>query len=161
MKKVINGILKLQEFLGTVLLTIFFGAILLQIAARYLGISLMWTEELANYSFIWAVFMGASAMIYHKAHFSFTFFKDRFKGKSGLYYDIFVSAVLLSFTLPMFFYGLTIVREFWDYNWISLPEVKMGYTWLCLPIMGFTMSLYSIFHIWENINLARTWEDKK
>jgi TRAP-type C4-dicarboxylate transport system permease small subunit len=133
-----------QEALGTFLLAVFFVAIVMQISARYLKISLLWTEELANYSFIWAVFMGASTMVHEGAHFSFTFFRDRFRGASGAAYDIGVSAVLLCFTVPMFCYGVIVARTFWNYNWISLPWVKMGYTWLCLPIMGFTMSLYTI-----------------
>jgi TRAP-type C4-dicarboxylate transport system permease small subunit len=150
-KKFIGTILRAQEVLGTFLLSIFFLAIILQIGARYMKIPLLWTEELANYSFIWAVFMGASAMVYHKAHFCFTFFSDRFKNKRGAAYDIFLSLVVLSFTVSIFLYGITIARTFWHYNWISLPWVKMGYTWLCVPIMGFTMSLYTVNQIWENI----------
>lgn len=155
MKKFVEKILHIQEALGTILLSVFFLAILLQIAARYLKISLMWTEELANYSFIWAVFMGASSMVYYKAHFCFTFFKDRFKGAKGRIYDIFVSLAMLFFTLPMCYYGCDIVKEFWNYNWISLPQVKMGYTWLCVPIMGFTMSLYLICQIIDDVQAAK------
>jgi TRAP-type C4-dicarboxylate transport system permease small subunit len=123
-------------------------------------IPLLWTEELANYSFIWAVFMGASAMVCHRAHFCFTFFRDRFKGRSGAAYDIFVSLIVLSFTVPIFFYGIMVVRTFWNYNWISLPWVKMGYTWLCLPVMGFTMSLYAANQIWEDIQVVRDKGDR-
>ena len=144
MKKLITATLRFQEMLGTFLLAVFFIAIVLQIGARYLKIPLLWTEEVANYSFIWAVFMGASTMVHEKAHFSFTFFRDRFRGTAGTVYDIGISAALLCFTVPMFCYGVAVTRTFWNYNWISLPWVKMGYTWLCLPIMGFTMSLYII-----------------
>lgn len=155
MKKFVETILHIQEALGTVLLSVFFIAILIQICARYLSISLLWTEEIANFSFIWAVFMGASAMVYWKSHFCFTFFKDRFKGKQGAKYDIFLSVIMLGFTLPMFFYGIIIAKEFWNYNWISLTWVKMGYTWLCMPIMGGTMSLYCLYHIAEDIRTLR------
>lgn len=142
MKNLIEKLVKLQETLGMILLSVFFLAILAQISARYLSIPLVWTEELANYSFIWAVFMGASVMVYHKGHFSFTFFSERFQGRRAAGYDLFISAVLLCFTVPMTFYGAIVVMEFWDYNWITLPWVKMGYTWLCLPITGATMTLY-------------------
>lgn len=155
MKKFVETILHIQEALGTILLSIFFIAITVQICARYLSVSLMWTEELANFSFIWAVFMGASVMVYRKAHFCFTYFKVRFKGKKGAAYDIFLSVIMLSFTIPMLFYGAILVREFWDYNWISLTWVKMGYTWLCLPIMGGTMSLYCLYHIIQDVHTLR------
>ncbi|GHS87130.1 TRAP transporter small permease protein [Synergistales bacterium] len=156
MKKFVIAVLRAQEALGTFLLAVFFVSIVVQIGARYAKISLLWTEEVANYSFIWAVFMGASAMLYHRAHFSFTFFRDKFRGKNGVIYDIFVCAALLSFTVPMFCYGIMVARTFWNYNWISLPWMKMGYTWLCLPIMGFTMSLYTVCHLMEDLSALKS-----
>ena len=151
MKRLIEMLVRVQETLGMVLLSIFFLAILAQITARYLAIPLLWTEEVANYAFIWAVFMGASVMVHYKAHFAFTFFSDRFRGRKGAAYDVFISAVLLCFTVPMTLYGSTVVTEFWDYNWITLTWVKMGYTWMCLPIMGSTMTLYIAEHVVEDI----------
>ena len=160
MKKIITGILRLQEALGTCLLAVFFLSILLQIGARYTGQALPWTEELAGYSFIWAVFMGASVMVHHRAHFSFSFFKDRFAGRGKALYDIGVSAVLLCFAVPMFCYGIAIVAAFWDYNWITIPWMRMGYTWLCIPAAGFTMSLYSLRHMASDWRLARGENEK-
>ncbi|MCL1855916.1 MAG: TRAP transporter small permease subunit [Clostridia bacterium] len=147
MKKIISAILLVQEALGAILLALFFSTILLQIGARYAKLPLLWTEEVANYSFIWAVFMGASAMVYHRAHFSFSFFSERFKGKKGAYHSLMISALVLCFTIPMSLYGISIVDTFWDYNWITLPWMRMGVTWLCLPIMGFSMTLYTVYHM--------------
>lgn len=146
-RKFVVTVVNIQEIIGTVLLAVFFVAILIQIAARYAGVAILWTEDVANYSFIWAVFMGASAMLYHRAHFSFTFFKERFKGRTAAAYNIFLSLIMLCFTVPMMYYGREIVDTFWDYNWISIPEMKMGPTWMCVPIMGATMTLYTIYHI--------------
>ncbi|MCC8191081.1 MAG: TRAP transporter small permease subunit [Planctomycetes bacterium] len=154
MKKLVRAVLLAQETLGTVLLGVFFIAIVLQIAARYLQIPLLWTEEVANYSFIWAVFMGASAMVYHRAHFSFSFFRDRFRGRAGACYSTGISLVLLAFTIAMTIYGIMVVEEFWDYNWITVPQMSMGITWLCLPLMGITMSLYSLKNIVDDLALA-------
>jgi TRAP-type C4-dicarboxylate transport system permease small subunit len=157
-KKLIELLVRIQETLGMVLLSIFFLAILAQITARYLAIPLLWTEEVANYAFIWAVFMGASGMVHYKAHFAFTFFSARVRGRKGAAYDVFISAVLLCFTVPMTLYGSTVVTEFWDYNWITLTWVKMGYTWLCLPITGGAMTLYLAGHIVEDIRILTSGE---
>ncbi len=150
-----------QEALGTLLLAVFFVAIVIQIIARYAQVPLLWTEEVANYSFIWAIFMGASAMVYHRQHFNFSFFKDRFKGRAGAVYSILVSLLVLAFTGAMFYYGVIVTRTFWNYNWITLPWMKMGYTWLCLPIMGATMSLYLIYHIICDFRVVREREEAK
>lgn len=154
MNTFVKAVLKIQEAVGTLLLAVFFIAIVLQIAARYLQIPILWTEEVANYSFIWAVFMGASAMVYHRAHFSFTFFSEKFKGRTGALYNAGISCVLLVFTLFMTYYGVQIVNEFWFYNWITIPEMSMGLTWLCVPIMGATMSLYSLKNIFDDLARA-------
>ncbi len=154
-RKFVKAVVNVQEIVGTILLTVFFVAILIQIVARYSGIAILWTEEVANYSFIWGVFMGASAMIYHRAHFSFTFLKDKLHGAAKAYYEVFLSIILLFFTVPMIYYGCMIVDMFWHYNWITLPEVKMGYTWLCIPIMGATMTLYTVYHIISDLGAAR------
>lgn len=158
MKKLIASLVRIQEALGTLLLAIFFLAILAQISARYLAIPLLWTEELANYSFIWAVFMGASVMIHHKAHFAFNFFRDKFSGRTAAVYDAFISVVLLCFTVPMAYYGVIVTTSFWHYNWITLPWVKMGYTWLCLPITGCTMTIYILAHIVDDIRILSSKE---
>ncbi len=101
--------------------------------------------------------MGASVMVHNKAHFAFTFFSDKFQGRKGVLRR-FLSTVLISFTIPMTLYGTTVVREFWDYNWITLPWVKMGYTWLCLPITGGAMTLYLAGHIIEDIRVLASGE---
>jgi TRAP-type C4-dicarboxylate transport system permease small subunit len=152
-KKLVSALVFVQETLGMVLLTIFFLAILAQISARYLGIPLLWTEEVANYSFIWAVFMGASVMIHYKAHFAFNFFRDKFSGRTAALYDLVIYGILLCFTIPMAWYGIVVTTSFWHYNWITLPWVKMGYTWLCLPITGCTMTIYASAHILEDIRI--------
>lgn len=159
MKFIIKGMLRLQEGFGAFLLVVFFLAIVLQISARYLHVPLLWTEEVANYSFIWAVFMGSAAMVYHRAHFSFNFFRDRFTGRRAALYNIMLSVLVLCFTIPMTWYGVIIARTFWNYNWITLPWMKMGYTWLCLPIAGFTMSIYSLSHIVSDWRRAQAEEE--
>ncbi len=161
MNAFVKTLLKAQEAVGTLLLGVFFVAIVLQIAARYLAIPILWTEEVANYSFIWAVFMGASAMVYHRAHFSFTFFSEKFKGRTGALYSAGISVILLFFTLAMTWYGVQIVNEFWFYNWITIPSMPMGYTWLCLPIMGATMSIYCVKNIADDLARARKQEGAK
>ena len=159
MRKFVGRLVKCQEAVGTVLLGIFFLAITAQIGARYLEVSILWTEEVANYSFIWAVFMGASAMLYRRAHFSFTFLSDRFKGRKAALHRTFVSLILLFFTVAMAWYGVSVAHAFWNYNWITLPWVKMGYTWLCLPIAGVTMSAYNLLHIADDVRLALAREE--
>ncbi|KML41925.1 MAG: TRAP transporter small permease [Bacillota bacterium] len=141
---------KIQMAIGVISLSIFFIAIMIQIVTRHLGIPIIWTEEVANYSFIWSVFMGASVMVNKKEHFSFDFLEQKLQGKSKAGLLIVIDVIVLLFALALFYYGIEAVKNFWNYNWASLPAMKMGYVWISIPIMGLTMSIYSINHLINN-----------
>lgn len=138
---------KIQLTIGVIFLTVFVIAIIIQISSRYMGISVIWTEEVANYSFIWAVFMGAAVMVNRREHFSFDFLSKKLKGKPRIYLTIFNDCVLIIFNSAILYYGYQATKIFWNYNWVSLTFLKMGYVWIALPIMGATMIIYSLSHL--------------
>jgi TRAP-type transport system small permease protein len=151
----IKALEKIQMTIGAIFLLIFFAAIMVQIVTRHLGISVIWTEEVANYSFIWSVFMGASVMVSKREHFSFDFLIGKLKGKSKLSLLIVIDAVILLFSFALFYYGIETVQNFWNYNWTSIPELKMGYVWISIPIMGATMMIYSGNQLLSSIKAFR------
>ncbi|GAE27312.1 TRAP-type transport system [Halalkalibacter wakoensis JCM 9140] len=138
---------KIQLTLGVTFLTIFFIAVIIQVITRYFGVSVIWTEEVANYSFIWAVFMGAAVMVNRKDHFNFDLLAKKLKGNAKHTLHIVIDGILLLFCAALFFYSLTALTTFWDYKWVSLPSMKMGYVWISLPIMSITMVIYLLSHI--------------
>ncbi|MFC0560382.1 TRAP transporter small permease [Halalkalibacter alkalisediminis] len=142
---------KIQLSIGVIFLVIFFIAILIQVISRYLGISIIWTEEVATNAFIWAVFMGAAVMVNRKDHFNFDLLSKLFKGKKRLTLSIVNDSILLIFCAALFFYSLTALTSFWNYNWVTLPMIKMGYVWLALPVMTMTMVIYLVAHIVGNV----------
>ncbi|MEW9109217.1 TRAP transporter small permease [Cytobacillus gottheilii] len=151
MKRFVQTLEKIQMTLGIVFLTVFFAVILLQIVTRHLGISILWTEEVANYSFIWAMFMGAAVMVNRREHFNFDFFQRKLKGKNRVFLNIFNDLVLIAFNVCIFFLGIIVVREFWNYTWATFPEMQMGYIWLAIPVMAGTMLIYSFSHLLNHI----------
>lgn len=152
MKKTIDLIEIIQKYLGMVFLTIFIIAVMIQIIARYIGISVLWTEEIATFSFVWVVFMGAALMVRSDDHFSFDYFKTKLGGKKKYILIIFINMIMLVFSLFLLIYGKEIMITFWNYNWYSLPTFKMGYVWSVIPITAVTMCIYIVEHIINNIN---------
>ncbi|GGC75411.1 TRAP transporter small permease protein [Thalassobacillus devorans] len=138
---------RIQLTLGILFLCIFFTAILIQVITRYMGVSVVWTEEVANYSFIWSVFMGASVMLNRREHFKFDLVLKKLRGKKRNTLFIINDLILLAFSFAIFFYGIQAVQSFWNYNWVSLSQMKMGYVWVSVPIMGGTMVIYTLNHI--------------
>lgn len=157
-KKMINTLEKIQIVIGVIFLCVFFGVIVFQIVTRYLGISVIWTEEVANYSFVWAVFMGAAIMVNRREHFSFDFLIQKLQGKKKVYLSIFNDAILIVFNIFIFLLGVQVVNEFWNYTWATIPEMKMGYVWIAIPIMAATMIIYTISHFVNHIRVLRAKE---
>ena len=140
---------KTQMFIGVIMLSIFFIAIMIQIVSRHMGVSIIWTEEVANYSFIWSVFMGAAVMVNKREHFSFDFLTMKLKGAKKVILIIVIDTIVLLFALALLYYGIQAASTFWDYNWVAIPEMKMGYVWIALPLTGLTMAIYSLNHIFN------------
>lgn len=151
MKKFIKILDRTQSIIGISFLFAFFVVIIIQIAARYMGISLIWTVELASNTFIWATFMGAAVMVNRREHFNFDFLLRKVKGKTKTSINVINDVILILFNVGIFVYGLQVTQNFWDYTWTSIPELKMGYVWISIPIMGATMILYSLSHLVNHI----------
>lgn len=140
---------KTQMFIGVVMLSIFFIAIMIQIVSRHMGVSIIWTEEVANYSFIWSVFMGAAVMVNQREHFSFDFLTLKLKGVKRAGLMLLIDTIVLLFALALLYYGIQAASTFWNYNWVALPDMKMGYVWIVLPITGLTMAIYTLNHLFD------------
>ncbi|HHY13111.1 MAG TPA: TRAP transporter small permease [Thermoanaerobacterales bacterium] len=155
-KKIYQTIEKVQLALGTIFISIFLLTILLQIGSRMMKIPITWSEDVTKYSFVWAVFMGASWAVANDQHFAFTPLRNKLKGRKRIIYNIIICIIVLLFTVSMARYGIEVTRKFWNYKWPNTPQLKMGYIWLSLPVSGITMSFYLIVHILENlINLKK------
>ena len=156
MKKAIDAMQKIQIAIGGLFLVIFLSVVVYQIVCRYLGVAAMWTEDVTMYSFIWAVFMGAGAMVHSDAHFAFTSVLDSIKSeKKKAMLKIFIKLVVLTFCVLMVIYGYMAAKQFWNFRWINIPAMKRGPTWLCLPICGATASVYLIYGIYEQIKIIK------
>ncbi len=151
MKQAIKGLQKAQIALAGFFLMIFMITVLIQIFSRYLGISVMWTQEVAGYSFIWSLFMGAGAMVYEKRHFAFTSISDMLKNKRiKSILGIIISLIMLFFSVLMVYYGFMLTKQFWAFKWVTLPSFNRGPTWLCMPVCGITSCIYLLSHIVED-----------
>jgi len=147
MKKLVDIVEKVQTKLGIFFLSLYLFCALLQIIGRYFHWSVPWTEEISNYSFIWAAFMGSSIMLRQEGgHFSLTALKDKLiaTNRSTKLLDIIIYTLLLLFSILVFFYGIQLVMQFKNWRLSSLPNVKQWIIWLCMPIAGASTCLYSL-----------------
>ncbi|MBR2527014.1 MAG: TRAP transporter small permease subunit [Blautia sp.] len=152
MKKIFDMMQKIQIAIGGAFLFVFLVSVVIQMVCRYIGVAAMWTEDVSMYSFIWAVFMGAGAMVHSDAHFAFTSVRDSIKSERvKALLHLFISIIMLVFAVLMVKYGIQVAKQFWNYRWINIPQFKRGPTWICLPLCGLTSSIYLVGHIIEDI----------
>ncbi|WP_163527632.1 TRAP transporter small permease [Halobacillus ihumii] len=142
---------KIQLTIGVLFLLVFFITIIIQVVTRYIGVSAIWTGEVATYSFIWSVFMGASVMLNKREHFKFDLLLNKLQGKSKKTLYLINDLILLVFTFALFYFGIIVTESFWNFTWVSLPQMKMGYVWISVPIMGGTMVIYTLAHMIRNV----------
>lgn len=152
MKKIIDLLEKIQIAVAGTFLLIFLVTVVFQIACRYLGKSVTWTQDVAMYSFIWAVFMGGSCMVYEKKHFAFTSLSDMLKSDSvKSLLNLIIFALMLFFSVLMVKYGYLAMKTYWNYTWENIPSFKRGPTWLCIPLSGATSCIYLVYQIIDEI----------
>ena len=159
MEKLGKGLTKVMDLwalllaiVGSVTLTIFFLAVLAQMFCRYLGVVALWTEEVSTYSFIFTVFLGAAALVRENKHFAFTAIADGIKSPVvKKIISIMIHVIVLVFAYYMFVYGKQLMQKFWNYKWVSLPAMKRGYTWMCMPISAVSMMAFSVESIIKEV----------
>lgn len=138
---------KIQLTIGGLFLATFFITVIIQVITRLIGVTAMWTGEASKYAFIWSVFMGASVMLNRREHFNFDMLLNKLQGKARSTLVLINDLILFLFTLAILIFGIQATQSFWDYTWVSVPAIKMGYVWIAVPIMGGTMAIYTLSHI--------------
>lgn len=152
MKKTLDILEYIQLRVAALFLFVFIVCIILQVLTRYVpGFSVAWTEEIARYSFIWSMLLGASAMVKSRAHYNMGIISDNLKGRLGRANKLFIHSLVALFGVMMTYYGYELTVQFWNWSINSLPVLSQRYIWMVLPVSGFTMCLYSIGNIWEEI----------
>lgn len=162
MRKAVDLLAKAQIIVGAVFLFIFMMAVVIQMGCRYAGIAATWTEDVSMYSFIWATFMGAGAMVNEKRHFAFTSISDMLKDpKKKSILQIVINLIMIIFAFLMLKYGIAVTKQFWNYTWNNIPSFKRGPTWICLPLCGATSGIYLIVQIVEEFQKLMKGETNK
>jgi TRAP-type C4-dicarboxylate transport system permease small subunit len=150
LKKIIDALVTIQLVAAILCLVTFVLAVILQVATRYIpGFSWLWTEQIANYSFIWSVLMGAAVGVRRKQHFFLSVLTDGLKGKTAWLNSTLVQVLIGLFGVFLLYHGVALTKSFWGWSLTALPQVRQGWFWLALPICGATISIYAFYNVYE------------
>lgn len=149
--KRITAYLDILEKLIRCALTLLFiamvGSIFYQIVLRYIFNSAnAWSEELARYTFVWQVLLGAAVAVRKGRHMQIDFFLEKFSPKGRLIIDVTMKAVVLYFFFVVAQKGtdLFYLTQRQQSTGLAIP---MSWIYLAIPVGSVLMILFTLEEI--------------
>ena len=136
MKKVlewINGLVLVGMYAVTILTVVF--RVILKIPAS-------WSEELAQYSFIFLGFIGAAAVMEDEGHIKITILVDRIPVGLQKALRILCRFLMMGFLIPFTIGAWGNVKLNWMVEIPTVPWMRIGYMYLVLFLSGLAMLFY-------------------
>lgn len=136
----VNGIAKVAVATCMVAMV---GAIFVQVAFRFLlGDALTWAEEVARFSFVWLVFVGASCALHGHAHLGITTLLRLTRGRARAIAKIVACLCVVALLVILLQYGYRLSVRTMRQTSPALG-LTMGYVYAAIPISAAVMLLHS------------------
>jgi TRAP-type C4-dicarboxylate transport system permease small subunit len=153
---IMKRLLRTVQFLAGLLFTTVFAVSLTRILLRNLvGITWFWIDGFSRLTFIWTVFLGATALYATDDHLMMPYFVAKMKPETKKYLSIVINLTFLVLAVVLLTYGSMVVkvRMRIPYTAWNFPT---GYAYLAAPVCGFLMILFCLHKLWQ---FARRGED--
>lgn len=116
-----------------------------------------WFDEVVEWMFAWMVFFGAAALWARGEHFRLEWINEKLKGTRTGHLVAAAFELISLFFIFIFFYQafqLTALAR----DWTPVFNVSRRYLYVCMPISGLIMVIYSIRNISREIIAFVTYE---
>ena len=131
------------ERLGAVLLAVMFVVTLFQVVARVvIGMSSVWSEELARFLYVCLVFIGAAALIRDDEHIRVGVLTDRLTGRPQSIMRLVTIFLTIPFIAIMTWGAWTNTVANWRTYAPTLDWLSIGYIYLVIWVAGLLMLWY-------------------
>lgn len=147
---IFNKVNRLLEWFLIVIFALLVLDVLFQVFSRYIiGTSFTWTEEFARFSLIWMTILGAAYLNAKREHLSMDFLYQKFSKANKRKVSILVEVFVFLFALVvMVIGGSNLVYITLHLEQLSgTLRIPLGYVYAIMPISGFLIMCYSIYHI--------------
>ncbi len=142
MKRALDLLQNVLAGLMTGLLVLFTVVVAYQVFSRYVGFipRFIWTEEIARYSFVWMLFLGAAIAVRTGSHFTIDLLPTMSPRLSRLV-DVTVASLMLAVALLILFGGVRFAQI--GMNRVSTSSgLRLGYVYMALPVSGAAMVVF-------------------
>lgn len=155
MKKVI------ERFNAVVLLCMYVITMITVIFRVFLKISASWSEDLAQYSFIFLAFIGAAAIMQDESHIKITVLVDRMSPGIQKIFRFVARLLMLPFLVIFSLGAYDNVKFNWGVELSTVAWMNIGYMYLIVFFSGVIMTFYVLLNMYydlsgKKINKAET-----
>ncbi|WP_226528862.1 TRAP transporter small permease [Metabacillus niabensis] len=140
----------IEEIVSSVFFTIMCISVALGVFARFFELSLVWTDELARYTFIWSVLLGTVVAYKHKKHIVIDALSSLLPKKVNAIIQIIVRLGLLYLFFILLKYGWGLTIQTWGVPTTSL-EIPTGFVYLVVPLASFLLIVYTLIELYQII----------
>ena len=147
-----------EEFLVVPIMAVMTVVVIMQVFCRFvLRDSLSWSEELARYLMVWAVFIGASIGVKRGSHVGVEALVIRLPKRAQIIFKYLGLVIVLVFCAIVLFYGLGILRRQITGHQVS-PAMRMPMWWayLAIPTGALLMGIRFIQNLIKTKRKAET-----
>lgn len=132
------------DALAVVLFLLMFGVIVLQIALRYVfDRPLVWTDEFAQYLFVWIAFLGWTMASRRRIHIGISVVTDRLPAPTRRALHAFWCVATIAFAVILLVVGVTITRRNVDVRMVSL-DFAFWPVYLAVPCAALILVGYGV-----------------
>lgn len=156
MKQLRNIIDKAMRSLCAVAMAALTLLVIWQVFTRYiLNHPSTWSEELAAYMFAWVTVFGAAYVFGKREHMNIPVIVERFSSVNQNSLQILAEVLNLIFALTVMVYGGFEITKLTMGQLSSSLPLQMGYFYMCIPISGIFIALYSVLNIKDLIDARK------
>jgi TRAP-type C4-dicarboxylate transport system permease small subunit len=148
-QKISRAIGKLLDIVVVALLALMSVLIFAQVLGRFVFKNgLFWAEELARFSMVTMVYLGAGLACKYGDHIKVTIMEEMFKGRVRKIYRIVLALISIGFLSILTYYGFLVLGVVSSQLSANM-QISMSVVYVMIPIGAAIMILYLLIEIME------------
>ncbi len=155
-ERMLEGVCQLLRVLVGLLIAALIVPVFMQVLARYTGIipTYLWTEEIANFIFVWVVMLGSMIAVWEGTHFDVRVIPDARSPLGELLQKGFVLVMIIIFALLFARFGIDYAK-FGSIQSSVMMQINMLWIYISVPLAGFVWTAFALFRLWQVIQTYR------
>lgn len=115
-----------------------------------ININIFWIEEMSVTLMMWIGLFGAAGCVWTDSHMNLNLFLGKILPKIQIWIRVFIDIIIGVFSFVLLREGIILVYQTMGGTMSTIP-LKLGYTYIILPISAFIMIIFSVIKIIKRI----------